>query len=140
MSSRRAKFDLQTTDPKKVIEVCIRYSKPDGSYAESRPEQQGYWVNMVPIELDGAFRIQTAYTGVKAFHEPSKRFSQKKLGEIEASVKHELAVNHTDDRYPTMLRNLLEATGLELKDAKERMERAKERARLAKEVSDELNG
>lgn len=106
MSSRKESFDLKTDNPEIVIEVNVRYSKQDGSYVNDRAEQQGYWVNATPVKIEGMFRVTTAYTGTKAFLEPAKRFGAKKLNDLFSTVKHEVMVGHTDDRWPQMARRV----------------------------------
>lgn len=114
MSKRSESFDLPTDQPNKVIEVKVRYSKHDGSYHDPRAESQGYWLNITPVEVDGMFRTTTAYTGVKAFLEPAKRFGAKKLADLLASVKHQVMTGHTDDRWPQLARRVADESGLRI--------------------------
>ena len=112
MSKRNESFDLPTNDPKKVIEVKVRYCKPDGSYHDSHAEQQGYWLNMTPVEIDGVFRTTVAYTGTKKFLESAKRFGAKKLETLMIRVKHEVGTGHTEDRLVQMVLRVAEENGL----------------------------
>lgn len=112
MSNRRQSFDLPTTEEGKVIEVCVRYSKPDGSYYNPDAEQQGFWLNITPVKVDGMFRTTTAFTGLKRFLEPAKRFSEKKLDTLMSSVKHEILVGHTEDAKVKMALRVAEENGL----------------------------
>jgi hypothetical protein len=112
MSKRNESFDLTTNDPKKVIEVKVRYSKPDGSYHDPHAEQQGYWIGMTPVEIDGVFRTTVAYTGLKRFLEPAKRFGAKKLETLMIHAKHEILVGHTEDSLVQMALRVAEENGL----------------------------
>jgi hypothetical protein len=93
MSKRSESFDLTTTTPGMVIEVKVRYSKSDMIGGEN----QGYWLNITPVKIDGSFRVTTAYTGLKRFMEGAKRFSAKKLETLAIHVKHEIMTGHTED-------------------------------------------
>lgn len=124
MSKRRQHFDLPTDDPKIVIEVCVRYSKFDNSYHDPNAERQGYWVNVVPVEIDGAFRTTTAFSGVKSFLADAKRFSEKKLTDLLASVKHEVLVGHVEDRKVQVAIEVANRAGVRITQ----WDKAKERA------------
>lgn len=87
---RRLKFDLQTNDPKKVIEVSVRYCNDDTI------GKNGYWTSIMPVELDGFFRTTVAYSGVKAFIKPANRFSQKELERLKDQAYDQI-VEHKDD-------------------------------------------
>lgn len=112
MNNRSKSFDLTTNDPKKVIEVNVRYSKPDGSYHDSRAEEQGYYGSVVPVEVDGMFRTTTAFSGVKWFIEPAKRFGAKKLEAIHDRIRHEALTGHTEHSIVQTILQVAETNGL----------------------------
>ena len=94
-NKRRDTFDLTTNDPNVVIEVCVRYSKHDGSYYDPNAEQQGYWLNVTPVKLEGA-----------------KRFGAKKFETLMTGVKHEVLTGHTEDRWVKLALRVAEENGL----------------------------
>jgi len=108
--SRRISFDLKTDKPDTVIEVSIRYSKSD--YVGG--ENQGYWIGITPVKIDGVFRIQTAYSGVKGFLEGATRFGQKKLDNLASSIEHEVLTGHMEDRWPKQARMVAESNGVRI--------------------------
>ena len=114
MSNRSQSFDLTTTDPNIVIEVKVRYSKPDNSYFNDRAEESGYWVNFTPVKIEGMFRVTTAYTGIKALVEPAKRFGAKKLENLFSEVKHSVMTGHTEDRWPQLARRIASENDLRI--------------------------
>lgn len=114
MSNRRDSFDLSTNDPNKVIEVCVRYHKTDNSYHNPNAEQQGYWLNITPVKIEGSFRVTTCFTGLKKFLEPAKRFSEGKLEKIMGSVYHEIMTGHVEDANVKMALRVAEENGLSI--------------------------
>lgn len=92
-SDRRMSFDLTTNVPNIVIEVKVRYSKPE-SLNDFR---QGYWVNITPVEVDGIWRTTTAFTGIKRFVMGAKRFSKKQLEALYTDVRHVVLTGHVED-------------------------------------------
>lgn len=113
-NDRRQSFDLSTDDPGKLIHVAIRYSKPDGSYASSRPEQQGYWITITPVKFDGIWRTQTAFSGIKSFLMPAKRFSQKTLDDLFYKIRFEILTGHTEDRWVKKVIEVAESAELRI--------------------------
>ena len=110
MNNRSQSFDLTTTDPNTVIEVKVRYSKPDGSCIGQ--ETQGYWLNATPVKLDGIFRVTTAYTGVKKYLEGSKRFSAKRLDTLMTHTRFEILTGHVEDPLVQMVLRVAEQNDL----------------------------
>jgi len=112
MNSRRISFDIPATnDPKKVIEVCVRYS--------SEGKEKGFWIGITPIEFDGPFRVFRCYSGAKAFYEPAKRFSQKRLNEIMAIIKDSIIkdgimAEDNDNRWTEIIRSIADSNGLQI--------------------------
>lgn len=82
---RRLSWDIPLDTPARVIEVTVRYStaNPD--------EQQGYWLTVAPVTIDGCWRTTTAYTGFKRPLAPSSRFSAPALARHAESVRADLA-------------------------------------------------
>lgn len=113
-NDRRISFDLPTTTPNTVIEVAIRYSKADHSYVDNRAEEQGFWVGMTPVTIEGVWRQFTAFSGLKAFDSPANRFSRKKLEAVRDKVHAQIMTGDPTDRYPAMLQVVIEKSGLVL--------------------------
>jgi len=128
-NNRRIHFDMPTTKENIVIQITIRYSV--GDPYSSVPENKGFWVIMTPTEIDGIFRMITAYSGLKAFHQSANRFSRKKLEAIEAEVKHQIFNGTPTDKYQQMLQKVVQEAGVTL----ERTELAKEQALKAIEAT-----
>lgn len=93
-NNRKMQKDFPTDKDKIVLSVTVRYTKGDPFSNEKR----GYWVTIMPEEIDGMWRKSVAYSGVKFFVEEANRFSAKRLGEIFDRVIND--IEHNTESHP----------------------------------------
>ena len=106
---------LDTTAPltdrgeKTVIEVVLSYGIGGMNYFTGTSEGRGYYLHVTPTKVGNGFKSFTAFSGTKSLIEATKRFSDKRLGELAATA---LAL----DAYPRLLDYVLGKNALTLAD------------------------
>ena len=82
MSRKIVLKQLPTTDPNRIVEIEVYYDEGGLSYFTGGVNKRGYYLAVQPVKLDGGFRSITAFSGMKALVEETKRFSARKLQEV----------------------------------------------------------
>ncbi len=100
---------LNTTTPGTEIDVYVSYKDGKDGFGRAGREPKGYQLHIQPVkrERNGDFIITTArgWSGVKGWIEDTARFSDKRIGQIAATII-------TSDLYKTGLAQVLETNGL----------------------------
>ena len=79
-----SKKRLSTNDPKRFIDVVLKYNK--GGWGDNR----GFYLSVCPIKIDGVFETYVGFSGYKHCVLPAERFSQKQANvAIEAAKQFE---------------------------------------------------
>lgn len=79
-----SKKRLSTNDPKRFIDVVVKYNK--GGWGGNR----GFYLSVCPIKIDGVFEMYVGFSGYKHCVLPAERFSQKQANvAIEEAKKFE---------------------------------------------------
>ena len=65
-----------------VIDIRVAYRKGGINYATYKTDPRGFSVSATPSEVKDGFRTTAMLSGVGAFLEPAKRFSEKRLHDI----------------------------------------------------------
>lgn len=86
-------IELIATKKEKTF-ICVKlfYSKGD-EFSWSGNDRRGFYLSIFPIEIDGCWRISTAFSGYKYLIAECKRFSKKIASAAEKkvdSVKHKM--------------------------------------------------
>jgi hypothetical protein len=104
---------LDTTAPltdrgeKMVIEVTLSYGMGGMNYFTGTSEGRGYYLHVTPVKIGNGFKSFTAFSGTKSLIEETKRFSDKRLGELAATAL-------TLETYPRLLDSVLSRNALTL--------------------------
>jgi hypothetical protein len=116
MSRRITLATLDTTAPindrgeKTVIEVTLSYNMGGANYFSGMTEGRGYYLGVTPLKVGNGFKSFTAFSGTKTLIEATKRYSDKRLGELAATAL-------ASDIYPRLLDAVLSKNALTIAEA-----------------------
>ena len=99
--------EIPTTTPGMFVVVKCYYSTGGMNYATYKNEPRGYYFSITPLEYKDGFIITTAFSGIKAFIQEAKRFSEKTLKESAIAVE-------SHPQYQEILEKALAKSQLEL--------------------------
>lgn len=94
------------TNSDKVIKIELYYDIGGPTIFTGGHNERGYYLGVQPIVKTANYRTYAAFSGTKALIEPTKRFSLKRLNEIEVS----------EDIIQRVLNNVLEKNHLTIKE------------------------
>ena len=80
------------------------------NYFTGTSEARGYYLHVTPTKVGNGFKSFTAFSGTKSLIEETKRFSDKRLGELAATAL-------ARETYPRLLDFVLSKNGLTLAEA-----------------------